>query len=574
MINNKLDVTTVKPTDSIDFVVRKMADESRNTRFPGFAVVIKNKLVQGVVTDGDIRRAYANNINFTKSISKIMSSNPITISNDIPEENIVKKVLHLVEQDPKLISESVPTVVITDKKNHFVDVIDFLELLQGEKKTGQKVAVFGMGYVGVTLAVSLANRGHQVIGIDVNLDLTKQLSDGKTHVHEPRLDDMLRTNLEAKKIHFNDKLKASSDIYIIAVGTPLDDNRKPSLSALNKVLSSIAKKLKKGDQVMLRSTVPVGTTNAIVVPYLENHTKLKAGKDFFVSFAPERTIEGLAMFELKTLPQVIGGYSDNCLKNSAEFWSSLTPNVIQVNGLEASELVKLANNTFRDLSFAFANELALLADQFNVNAFQLISAANDGYPRNPIPLPSPGVGGYCLTKDPFLFSSTSNGFRKNAVLGLASRKVNEEAAMYPIDLLYRFALSNKIMIHRLKILIIGVAFKGIPETKDTRGSVAIDILQLLESKVLKVYGWDAIINSKSIAELGFHIVDNLEDAIEEVDAILILNNHPDNSLSALLVESHKPKLIFDGWNQYDQREVEKINGLCYATMGYITHSSV
>ena len=125
MINNKLNVTVVKTTDSVDFVVRKMANESTTTRFPGFAVVIKNGPIQGVVTDGDIRRAYANNIDFTESISKIMSSNPITISNDIPEENIVKKVLHLVEQDSKLISEWVPTVVITDKKNHFVDVIDF-----------------------------------------------------------------------------------------------------------------------------------------------------------------------------------------------------------------------------------------------------------------------------------------------------------------------------------------------------------------------------------------------------------------------------------------------------------------
>jgi len=573
MINNKSNVTIVKTTDSIDFVVRKLAEESIISSFPGFAVVIKNGIVQGVVTDGDIRRAYANDVDFTESISKIMSSNPITIFNDIPEESIVNKVLHLVEQHSRL-SIAVKNVLIINKENRLIDVIDFYELLQNQKNARQKVAVFGMGYVGTTLAVSLANIGHQVIGIDIDLDLIKKLSKGQTHVHEPRLDDMLRINLKAQKIHFNNKLKESCNVYIIAVGTSLDSDNRPSLSSLNKVIRSVAEKLKKGDQVMLRSTVPVGTTREVVIPYLEKFTNFKAGKDFFITFAPERTIEGYAMLELKTLPQIIGGYSDNCLKRSSEFWSSLTSNVIQVKGLEASELVKLANNTFRDLSFAFANELALLADQFNINAFDLVNAANDGYPRNTISFPSPGVGGYCLTKDPILFSSTSNGLREDAILGLAGRKVNKKTTSYPINLMYRFALHNKIQIHKLKVLIIGVAFKGIPETKDTRGSVAIDILQVLKPKVLKVYGWDAILSSKSIERLGFLTVRNLEDTIEEVDVILILNNHPDNTLSAMLVESHKPKLIFDGWNQYDQSEVEKINGLCYATMGYITHSAL
>jgi UDP-N-acetyl-D-mannosaminuronic acid dehydrogenase len=573
MPNSNLKITTVKPSDSIDFVVRKMANDSRVSDFPGFAVVIEKDSLKGVVTDGDIRRSYANNISFKEDISKIMSDKPITISDTLPESKILKQVTSLVQKSKNHSSDWVRHVLVINQKNQLINVLDFHELLESEKNILQKVAVFGMGYVGITLAVSLANKGHEVVGLDINLDLINNLSSGITHVYEPGLDDMLRTNIDANKINFHEKLIVPSNVYIIAVGTPIGPNSRPSLSALEEVLQVISENIKKGDQVMLRSTVPVGTTRSKVIPFLERKSGLKAGRDFFVTFAPERTVEGSAMHELKSLPQVIGGYSSNCTIKSIEFWSSLTPNVIQVKGLEASELVKLANNTFRDLSFAFANELALVGDKFNVNAFDLIHAANDGYPRNPIPLPSPGVGGYCLTKDPILFSSTVDGQRDDAVLGLASRKVNERAGLYPINLLNRFAKNNRIQLKQMKVLIIGVAFKGIPETSDIRGSIAVDLLKILKDKVDSIYGWDAIVDSQTLSNLGFLRAENIEQIIKKVDAVLILNNHPENTISALLVESIKPKLIFDGWSQLDQGEVEKIRGLSYSTMGYLTHNS-
>lgn len=572
MSNLNLKITIVKPSDSIDFVVRQMASDSRFSDFPGFAVVIEKKSLKGVITDGDIRRSYAKNVNFKEDISKIMSDKPITISDSIPESQIVKQVTSLVKKSKNHSSEWVRHVLIVNKKNQLINVLDFNELLVAEKGIPQKVAVFGMGYVGVTLAVSLANRGHEVIGIDINSKLINKLSSGITHVFEPGLDDMLRTNLDVNKINFNEKLLTPSNVYIIAVGTPIGSDSKPSLKSLEEVLKVISENLKKGDQIMLRSTVPVGTTRSKVIPFLEKESGFKAGRDFFVTFAPERTVEGSAMHELKSLPQVIGGYSSNCTIKSVEFWSSLTPNVIQVKALEAAELVKLANNTFRDLSFAFANELALVGDEFNVNAFDLVHAANDGYPRNPIPLPSPGVGGYCLTKDPILFSFTADGQRDDAVLGLASRTINERAALYPINILYRFAANNKIELNKMKVLIIGIAFKGVPETSDVRGSVACELLKILKGKVDSVYGWDAIVESQILSQLGFLSCRDVEEVIKNIDAVLILNNHPENTLSALLIESSNPKLIFDGWSQLDQGEVEKISGLSYSTMGYLTQT--
>ena len=170
------------------------------------------------------------------------------------------------------------------------------------------------------------------------------------------------------------------------------------------------------------------------------------------------------MQELTSLPQIVGGLTNTCAEKSTAFWQTLTDGVVRVDSLEASELVKLVNNGYRDISFAFANGLALLADRFNLDASRIISAANEGYPRNPIPRPSPGVGGYCLTKDPYLYSSVDCE-SPHSLLSRQGRSVNEKAALYPVEAVnnfYECGLSTS----ALNILIVGIAFKGLPETND------------------------------------------------------------------------------------------------------------
>jgi len=565
-------VTIAAPSENIDIVVRRMAKESRKVEYAGIVVVLDSqKTLLGIVTDGDIRRAYASDVLFSGEISEIMVSEPITISEKVTEENISLEVIRKVQLDKRHHSEWIRHVLIVNDKNQLINIVDYFDILQSRNNLVNRVVVFGMGYVGVTLAVSLANRGHQVTGVDVQKSIVNSLNQGKSHVFEPGLEDMLTANLKRDSINFSTTLEVDThQVYIVAVGTPLDLDLKPDMSALTDVLKEISKVLHRGNHIMLRSTVPVGVTREIVVPYLEDKTGLKAGKDFYISFAPERTIEGNAMYELKTLPQVVGGYSSQCVKNAIEFWSTLTPTVVRVDTLEAAEMVKLANNTFRDLSFSFANELALLADKYNVNSFDLINAANEGYPRNKIPLPSPGVGGYCLTKDPILFSCTSNGPRSDAVLGISSRKINEKAALYPIEMIKRYSNRMQVPLSNLNILIIGVAFKGIPETADIRGSVAIDVLNKLNGCVNNVFGWDAVIDSKNLKEIGFNILDDLDSIVDCVDVILILNNHPNNACSSIYIPPKNNRLVFDGWNQIDRSEIEKTVGMTYATMGYVT----
>jgi len=567
-------VTISTPDESIDAVVRKMAKESKRVTYPGVVVVLdkKEKVLLGVVTDGDIRRAYAEDIDFLDKISSIMIKEPISISHKTPEKDIIFEVTSKVKFNDNYKSEWVRHILIVDDNNRLIDIVDYLDILQKQNIQPNRVVVFGMGYVGITLAVSLSNRNHYVTGVDIKEGVIQSLNLGKTHVFEPGLTDMLNTSLKRRSISFTNKISSNKDqVYIVAVGTPLDINLNPDISALTSVLKDIALVLKKGDQVMLRSTVPVGVTRGLVVPYLERLTGLKPGKDFHVSFAPERTIEGDAMNELKNLPQVVGGYSPQCLKNASEFWSTLTSTVVRVETLEAAELVKLSNNTFRDLSFSFANELALLADNYNVNAFDLVNAANEGYPRNRIPFPSPGVGGYCLTKDPILFSCDLNGPRPDAVLGVSSRKINDMAAIYPISVINKYINRHNISLSNLKVLVIGVAFKGTPDTTDVRGSASISVLNSLETLVGDIYAWDAVISLEDMDKLGLTVPKNINKTIGDVDVILILNNHPKNVISGIFSETKNNTLIFDGWNQLDRMEIEKINGVTYATMGYMSN---
>jgi UDP-N-acetyl-D-mannosaminuronic acid dehydrogenase len=560
------------PNDSIEATFRLMAKRSKDVTHAGLALVLdQERKLLGILTDGDLRRAYACDIGFTRPVSEIMVREPVTLPSTTPRDQILPEVYRRVRKSGRHNSDWIRHIPLLDEVGRLSDVLDFFDLLQTQGGGQQKVAVFGMGYVGITLAVSLANRGHQVTGLDMLPELVTQLSQGRPHVHEPGLRDMLKATLARQQIDFDTGIGSHRhEVYIIAVGTPLDSRSSPDLTALYNVMDAIGPLLKRGDLVMLRSTVPTGTTRKVVIPKLEALSGLQAGEHFHIAFAPERTIEGRAMQELRTLPQVVGGYTPVCLRKAALFWATLTSSVVQVASLEASELVKLANNTFRDLSFAFANELALLADASNVDAFDLIRAANEGYPRNPIPLPSPGVGGYCLTKDPILFGCTPEGPRPDATLGRAGRDVNQRAGLYPDTALRRFADRVGKPLSALSVLIVGVAFKGEPETSDLRGSTSLDLARALAGKVAYLQGWDAVVSPEELKRHGLEPVTGLDEAIRTVDAVLILNNHRLNVDSEAYIQPRGACMVFDGWHQLDAAEIEKVPGLTYATMGYMT----
>jgi nucleotide sugar dehydrogenase len=570
MSRASLKVLLVLPTLSLDETVRELAACSTAVAFPGVAVVVDEaEKILGVVTDGDIRRAYARDFDFSKPVGDAMTREPFTVNDTIALDEVVLQASRWAQARGRTVEKTIRHVLVADTKGKLVDVYDFIELLTSLPIPLRRVAVIGMGFVGLTLAATLANQGHLVTGFDIDKKTTSALNEGELPIHEPGLEDILDVNRARAAIRFESELGSGSySIYIICVGTPLGDDGNPDIRAVEKASADVAKQMERGAIVILRSTVPVGSTRGVCLPILEAASGLKCGTDFSLAFAPERTVEGNALREIRELPQVIGGFTALCRQKVSEFWSTICPSTIQVESLESAEIVKLANNTFRDLSFAFANEVALICSQFNINASELVRAANEGYPRNMLALPSAGVGGYCLTKDPLLFDHSVRKHLGRSSLGYHSRAVNELAGQYPVDVVTEFANATGRELRDLQILIVGVAFKGEPETNDTRGSVAVSMGHTMQEGGAKVLAWDAVVEGPEIVRLGFEAISDLRDGVADADVVLILNNHRANIAPKIYVGDGRRKLIFDGWALLDPKEVARESGLEYATMGY------
>ena len=572
-MNFKNTVVVASPNTSTIEVVKEMAESK--VYFKGLAIILdESSKVAGVFNDGDLIRLIGKGNSLDGPISKVMTPNPIVVQHHLSNIEIIAEVQQqLLKRGSDI--DALRDVIMVDEEGKLQNVLSYVSLMSSTRDARKNVAVYGQGFVGITLSAALANLGHKVYGVDVQESLIRKLKDNDIHVFEPRLNDIVIATQEAGSLEFTTGLEHEKvDYYIVAVGTPVSGRGNANLKALNAVTRSIGSRLKRGDVVMLRSTVPVGTTRNVVREILEETSGMEAAVDFHLAFAPERTAEGRAMEELRNLPQIVGGLSSLCAKRSMELWSSLTDSVIQVDSLEAAELVKLINNSFRDLSFAFANSVALLGDRFNINAFKIINAANEGYPRNRIPLPSPGVGGYCLTKDPFLFASVdkNSGHAKLAVNG---RMVNEEAQSYALKQVKRYLRRKGKEIDEARIFIVGLAFKGWPETNDLRGSSSIFVAQELQKQGAKVVCYDNVVpydEWKTFlpnAQPG-----TLEVDLSESDVVLIMNNHPKNIPSNFLslIRRGSAKMVFDGWSQLDMDAFKLVDNVSYATMGYLSEA--
>jgi len=561
----------VECTTPIRNALNMMGSSERNKFLAGITVVIdKDRTVVGVVTDGDIRRGLARGVTIDQPVETIANPRPMVLRHDLSRRQMRQELM--AEARRRNVHYSMFTrLVLVDADGRFFDVIALSDLLdpQPEDKT---IAVHGLGYVGLTLACTFANVGLSVIGIDRDPGRIAMLEQGIPPFYEKGLDSLLSALADTNPVRYTtDPLAYEADIHVVSVGSPIGPDKAPVLDSVVEVAETLAKILKRGDLVIFRSTLPVGTMRAIVKPALEAGG-LTAGRDFHLSFAPERTIEGRALEELRTLPQVVGGYDKESADVTAKLFSRITSNIVEVESLEAAELIKLANNTFRDLVFAFSNELAAICDSYNINAFRLIQAANDGYPRNPIPTPSPGVGGLCLSKDPYLYSHPIDFNGTKPILGSASRQINGAGERYILSKIEAFASAHGKTIADLEVLLIGLAFKGMPETSDMRDSVALALVEAMPNRQ-RIHIKDFVIPANDITAIGCQPVDALAESFGAVDVVLVLNNHYMNNrfnVIEALRRNRRPVLFFDGWNMFDQREIEALPHVSYATMGYVT----
>ncbi|TSC63109.1 MAG: UDP-N-acetyl-D-mannosaminuronic acid dehydrogenase [Parcubacteria group bacterium Gr01-1014_48] len=540
----------------------------KETNIPaGIALVTETsgKLL-GLVTDGDIRRALAKGARITAPLADIMNKDAFVIVGPMDNAGIFSLVNEEI-RNRGVHEHRYDKIIMVDEAKRVTDVLSFYDLWQGSDVRFKRIGVAGLGYVGLTLALTLADLGFKVVGVDVNERTRDSIKQKKTPFYEEGIDVLLQDHVGKKfVVSENFELNNRCDVYFIAVGTPIGEDNVPDMTYLKDAARNIGKVLKRGDIVILRSTVPLGTTRNIIVPILEAASGLRGGEGFFAVFAPERTIEGKALAELRTLPQVIGGINQASSNLAASIFSMMTKSLAVVDSTEEAEAVKLINNTYRDVTFAFANEVSMVCQKWNIDTNKVIEAANMGYARSNVPKPSPGVGGYCLVKDPLIFAYGARVVGYEPKLFEYARRVNETILTNLAEDVIKHLdyLTSK---QKSKIFILGFAFKGNPPTSDLRGSTTVALAKyLVERGYANIHGYDPVVSKEEIEQLGVKVVRKVEDGFQNADAVLVMNNHPaleELSVRSLMTKAHIGAALFDTWALYNKEEVLKTKGISY-----------
>lgn len=581
-ISKRVQPIIVSPSTLMTDILKVHAEAANHDLPAGFALVVDDsgKLI-GTITDGDIRRALLKSGGSVDVVAQdIMSGNPIAFLQGTPFREILATLPAELEKRNRRARRFLGKIVLVDAENHPTGVLEYHQLWEQRVATHRHVVIVGLGYVGLTLALVLAERGFHVTGVDVNSTVINLLSEGKSHVHEIGLNELLREQLN-RNFFVSQEIPADGDVFVIAVGTPVPKPAgsilpEPRMNYLHDAAEVVGRCLSPGALVVLRSTVPPGSTRDFVLPVLEAASGFKAGTDFHLAFAPERTVEGNAIQELYMLPQVIGGINEDSVEATVALFRDVTPNIIRVESLEAAEMVKLINNCYRDLVFSFANEMAQLGSVFNLDITDVIRAANQGYPRNPVPLPSPGVGGPCLTKDPYILASVAEKYGLARTLSQHGRDVNESMHQFVVDAVIEQLRKLGKEPAECSVLVCGLAFKGEPETTDLRGSTSLEIAHLLKAQVGTLYGHDPIVPPNMLRAEGLEPLD-LPDGFANQDAVLILNDHRFYSrLDAfdMMRRLNAPGIVYDAWHMLRADEVLNNRPVVYMGLGYVRSNVV
>lgn len=389
----------------------------------------------------------------------------------------------------------------------------------------QKICVIGLGYIGLPTASTFAAHGINVLGVDISPRIVETINKGEIHIHEPGLLEAVKKAIESGMLKAA-VTPAEADAFIIAVPTPFKENeygeyhgaayKLADMRAVISAAESIVPFLKQGNLVILESTSPPRTTVDLVAPILER-SGLVAGRDFHLAYSPERVLPGQIMRELIENARVIGGVTAASAAAGRSLYATFVQGEIIETDATTAEMVKLMENTYRDVNIAVANEFSRLADKFGVNIWEAIPIANL-HPRVKILSPGPGVGGHCISVDPWFFVESAPELTP---LIYNSRKVNDSQPHFVADL----ASKTLGTLHGKRIAALGLAYK--PDVDDLRESPANETVHLLQNAGAQVLAWEPF---KPDAVLpGIRMAASLDSALQDADAIILLVKHTEFS---------------------------------------------
>jgi UDP-N-acetyl-D-glucosamine dehydrogenase len=385
-----------------------------------------------------------------------------------------------------------------------------------------RAGVIGLGYVGLPLAVELARAGFSVTGVDLQASKVARVNLGDSYVKDIP-EDMLRPLVDAGRLRaFSDYAAvADLDTINVCVPTPLRKSKDPDMSFIMSACEEIARYIHPGMLIILESTTYPGTTEEVVLPILEQHG-LRAGRDFFLCFSPERVDPGNPNFQTFNIPKVVGGVTPECTELGVLFYSQALKTVIPVSSTQTAEMVKLLENTFRMINIGLVNEMALMCDRLGVNVWEVIDAAATK-PFGFMPFyPGPGLGGHCIPVDPFYLSWKTRQVGIEARFIELAGYINGQMPYFVTERVQNALNSHKKPINGSHIHVLGVAYKR--NIDDVRESPALDIIHLLEKRGAHVTFSDPYVPVIRVEDREYHSSSVLEN-VSVADCVVIVTDH-------------------------------------------------
>lgn len=386
------------------------------------------------------------------------------------------------------------------------------------------ISVVGLGYIGLPTAAMFASHKQQVIGVDIEQSVVNTINRGDIHIIEPGLRELVQAGVKEGYLRATTQAE-TADVFLIAVPTPFKTNHEPDLRYINRAAKAIAPVLKKGNLVILESTSPVGTTEQLATWLAEARPDLSfpqnAGEksDIRICYCPERVLPGQAMRELMENDRVIGGMTMKCAKAAANVYRIFLKGECALTTSKTAEMSKLTENSFRDVNIAFANELSMLCDDLDINVWELIKLANR-HPRVNILQPGAGVGGHCISVDPWFIVSRSPD---KAKLIQQARLVNDSKPQWVCKKVKKLVQELVISGKELTVAVLGLTFK--PDIDDLRESPALSIAQQLDAELSE----KLLIVEPNIDKLPDNFSkarkENLDVALQQADIFIVLVAH-------------------------------------------------
>jgi len=382
-----------------------------------------------------------------------------------------------------------------------------------------KVVVFGLGHIGLPKAVIIAKAGYQVTGVDPNSKIVEAISKGCISTNEPELCNLTKqvTQKGLLKATLNGSTTIKeSDIIVICVPTPIKEDKTPDLSYIDDTCKTIAHNLGKGRLIIVESTLPPRTTKTFIAPILEKGSGLRCGLDFWLAQCPERIAPGKPLKEFVENDRVIGGYNAESAAVAAEFLKTFVKGNILITDATTAEVVKLAENTFRGINIAFANQLALICEEVGADAIEVIELANT-HPRVNIHTPGPGVGGPCLPKDSYLLIQETKLTKPNIVK--TARQINDYMPKHIVKISLQALKNAGKNIKDSKIAILGTAYKA--NVDESRLSPSKPIIH----ELIRLGAETVVYDPRCNESFGAKRASSIHEAVKGADCLTIITDH-------------------------------------------------